>query len=73
MGFVQTTNSDPCLYIASEGEMFIIAVIFVDGIRLAGMNDERMEQVKSLSPISLKCIDMRELQYFWVVNVISGP
>ena len=30
MGFVRTT-SDPCLYISTEGEMFVIAV-YVDNI-----------------------------------------
>ena len=34
MGFVQATG-DPCLYISSEGEMFLIAV-YVDDILLAG-------------------------------------
>ena len=34
MGFVQA-KGDPCLYLASEGEMFIIAV-YVDDIVLAG-------------------------------------
>ena len=39
IGFVQAT-SDPCLYIASEGELFLIAV-YVDDIVLAGSSDVR--------------------------------
>ena len=44
MGFVQAT-SDPCLYVALEGEIFLIAV-YVDDIHLAGKDDERMAAVK---------------------------
>ena len=44
MGFVQA-KGDPCLYMASEGEMFIIAV-YVDDIVLAGKGDQRMAEVK---------------------------
>ena len=49
MGFVQA-KGDPCLYMASEGEMFIIAV-YVDDIVLAGSTDGR-SQASSCSPIS---------------------
>ena len=44
MRFVQT-SSDPCIYVASEGEMFIIAV-HVDNIVLATKSDKRMAEVK---------------------------
>ena len=44
MEFKQTT-SDPCLYIDSEGEMFMIGV-HVDDIILAGKSNKRMEEVK---------------------------
>ena len=44
MGFVQA-KGDPCLYMASEGEMFIIAV-YLDDIVLAGKGDQRMAEVK---------------------------
>ena len=44
MGFVQAT-SDPCLYVALEGEIFLISV-YVDDILLAGKDDERMAAVK---------------------------
>ena len=43
MGFIQT-NSDPCLYTSSEGELFIIAV-YVDDILLATKSSERLEAV----------------------------
>ncbi len=38
MGFVQATG-DPCIYMATEGEMFLIAV-YVDDILLAGKTQE---------------------------------
>ena len=36
---------DPCLYMASEGEMFLFAV-YVDDILLAGKGNERLTAVK---------------------------
>ena len=44
MGFKQAAG-DPCIYMASEGEMFLIAV-YVDDILLAGRSDERLTTVK---------------------------
>ena len=43
MGVVQATG-DPCLYMASEGEIFVIAV-YVDVIVLAGKSDKRMAEI----------------------------
>ena len=56
MGFTQTT-SDPCLYIVTEGEMFVI-VVYVDDILLAGKSNERFD-IK----------DMGELHYFLGVRI----
>ena len=42
MGFVQTA-SDPCLYMASEGEMVIIA-IYVDDIAIAAKSDAKSRE-----------------------------
>ena len=67
MGFTQT-NSDPCLYVPSEGEMFIIAV-YVDDILLAGKCDERMIGVKSALSERFDVKDMGELHYFLGVNI----
>ena len=44
IGFLQTAG-DPCLYMASEGEMFLIA-IYVDDILLAGKSMKRINTVK---------------------------
>ena len=46
MGFVQT-DRDPCIYVATDGEMFEIAV-HVDDIVLATKSDKRMGEVKVL-------------------------
>lgn len=67
MGFTQT-NSDPCLYVPSEGEMFIIAV-YVDDILLAGKSDERMIEVKRALSERFDVKDMGELHYFLGVNI----
>ena len=37
----QRTSSDPCLYVNTVGELFIVAV-FVDDILLACKSDEKM-------------------------------
>jgi hypothetical protein len=52
MGFAQTT-SDPCLYISTEGEMFIIAV-YVDDIVLDGKNDRELSEVKKAFSAQLR-------------------
>ena len=44
MGFEQA-SSEPCIYNASGGELFLISV-YVDDIILAGRSDERMKEVK---------------------------
>ena len=62
MGFVQTT-SDPCIYVSTEGEMFVIAV-YVDDIVLAGKSDGQMSEVKSARSSKFDVKDMGELHYF---------
>ena len=44
MGF-RETKSDPCIYRASEGEMFVIAV-YVDDIIVAGTSNKKIKAVK---------------------------
>ena len=44
MGFVQAAG-DPCLYMSTEGEMFLIA-IYVYDILLAGKSIETLNAVK---------------------------
>ena len=68
MGFVQA-KGDPYLYMASEGEMFIIAV-YVDDIVLAGKGDQRMAEVKQALTHQFQVKDMGELHYFLGVKVV---
>ena len=69
MGFVQA-KGDPCLYLASEGEMFIIAV-YVDDIVLAGKSDQRLAEVKQALANQFQVKDMGELHYFLGVKVVQ--
>ena len=69
MGFVQAAG-DPCLYIASEGEMFLIAV-YVDDILLAGCSNERLTAVKQALSRKFQVKDMGELHYFLGVKVVQ--
>ena len=70
MGFMQTV-SDPCLYIASEGELFIIGV-YVDDIMLAGKSDRRLVEVKKALSKQFKLKDMGELYYFLGMKIIQN-
>lgn len=70
MGFKQTT-SDPCLYVATEGEMFIIAV-YVDDILLAGKSDKRINEVKKALSERFDIKDMGELHYFLGANITQN-
>lgn len=69
MGFVQA-KGDPCIYVASEGEMFIIAV-YVDDIVLAGKSKKRMSEVKQALAKQFEVKDMGELHYFLGVNIVQ--
>ena len=70
IGFVQAI-SDPCLYIASEGELFLIAV-YVDDIVLAGSSDARMKEVKQALSQKFQVKDLGELHYFLGVKIIQN-
>ena len=69
MGFVQATG-DPCLYVALEGEIFLIAV-YVDDILLAGKDDERMAAVKQAFSQAFQVKDMGELHHFLGMKVVQ--
>ena len=71
MGFVRT-DSDPCIYVATEGEMFVIAV-HVDDIVLATKSDERMAEVKKGLAEGFEVKDMGQLHHFLGVKVIQNP
>jgi hypothetical protein len=64
MGFVQTIKNT-CLYVASEGELFMIGV-HVDDLILPGKNNFKMAEVKKAFAECLEIKDMGELHYFWV-------
>ena len=61
---------DPCLYMSTEGEMFLIA-IYVDHILLAGKSIERLNAVKQALSQQFQVKDMGELHYFLGVTVIQ--
>ena len=69
MGFIQL-RSDPCLYVSSDKEPFIIAVYVVD-ILLAGQTDDRIAEVKKDLASRFDVKDMGEVHYFLSVNMIQ--
>ncbi len=70
MGFQQAT-SDPCIYTASGGEIFLIAV-YVDDIILAGKSHERMKEVKRAIADKFAVRDMGELHHFLGVKIVQN-
>ena len=67
--FVQAAG-DPCLYMASEEEMLLIAT-YVDDILLAGKSMKRMNTVKQALSQQFLVKDMGELHYFLGVKVVQ--
>ena len=69
MGFKQTV-SDPCLYVASEGDVFFIAV-YVDDLILGGKEDQRISRIKKMLARRFEVKDLGELSYFLGMTVIQ--
>ena len=70
LGFVQSV-SDPCIYVASEGEMFMIAV-HVDDLVLAAKSDKRIGNVKKALGLKFEVKDMGELHHFLGTKVLQN-
>ena len=70
LGFVQSV-SDPCIYVASEGEMFMIAV-HVDDLVLAAKSDKRIGDVKKALGDKFEVKDMGELHHFLGTKVLQN-
>jgi len=70
MGFEQST-SDPCLYVASAGEMFVIAV-YIDDIVLGSRNDKKMLDVKITLSQCFEMKDLGMLHHFLGVEVFNN-
>ena len=69
IGFVQATG-DPCLYTASEGKMFLIAV-YVDDIVLTAKDSKRMADIKQELLRKFQVRDMGALHYFLGIKIIQ--
>ena len=69
LGFVQSV-SDPCIYVASEGEMFMIAV-HVDDLVLAAKSDNRIGDVKKDLGDKFEVKDMGKLHHFLGTKVLQ--
>ena len=69
MGF-QQTSSDPCLYVNTSGEFFIIAV-YVDDLLLSGHSDKKIKEMKQALGSQFKMKVMGELRHFLGVQVIQ--
>ena len=70
LGFVQLV-SDSCIYVASEGEMFMIAV-HVEDLVLAAKSDKRIGDVKKALGDKFEVKDMGELHHFLGTKVLQN-
>ena len=70
LGFIQSV-SDPCIYVASEGEMFMIAV-HVDDLVLAAKSDKHIADVKKALSEKFEVKDMGELHHFLGTKVLQN-
>lgn len=70
IGFIQS-KSDPCVYVAAEGEPFIIA-IYVDDILLAGKTNERLKFVKNALASKFEVKDLGKVNYFLGIRIIQN-
>jgi len=69
-GFVQLV-SDPCIYVASEGEIFMIAV-HVDDLVLAAKREKRIGDVKKALGDKFEVKDMGQLHHFLGTKVLQN-
>ncbi len=70
IGFIQT-KSDPCIYIAKEGDPFLIA-IYVDDILLAGQSDHRIAEVKNALSNRFDIKDLGTVDHFFGVKIVQN-
>lgn len=71
MGFVPI-DSDPCIYLSTEGEMFVIA-LHVGDIVLATESDKRMMEVKRGLAEGFEVKHMGEPRHYLGDKMIQNP
>ena len=69
IGFIQA-KSDPCIYRASSGELFLLGV-YVDDIVMASESCARLEEVKSSLAKKFDIKDLGRLHHFLGMKVIQ--
>ena len=69
MGFKQIA-SDPCLYVASEGDLLFI-VVYVNDLILGGKEDQRISRIKKMLARRFEVKDLGELSYFQSFKIQS--
>ena len=69
IGFIQSA-SDPCIYIATDGEPFLIGV-YVDDMLLAGKSKKQINNIKSTLSKRFDMKDLGELNHFLGVQVVQ--
>ena len=70
MGF-QQTNSNPCIYRASDEEERFLIAIYVNDIILAGKSDEKMKAIKKMLSARFEVKDICLPHHFLGVKVLQ--
>ena len=68
IGFVQA-DSDPCIYIAAEGDPFLLG-IYVDDITLATESSARLEEMKKALAQKFAIKDLGHLHHFLGMKIM---
>ena len=69
IGFVQS-ESDPCIYRESSGELFLLGV-YVDDIVMASKNQARLKEVKKSLAKRFDIKDLGKLHHFLGIKIIQ--
>ena len=67
--FLQSA-SDPCIYVATEGKMFIVGV-YVDDIIIESKNEEHLKRFKQALGEEFDVKDLGRLHYFLGIKIIQ--
>lgn len=62
-------REEPCLFLWREGDKFVILLLYVDDIILAGNDKEKMEEIEKCLMMEFKMKDLEEPQEFLGIEI----
>ena len=67
------SKSDNSLYIRSDFKRPVVIILYVDDLVIGGENLVDINKVKSLFSGKFEMMDMKELRYFFGIELIHTP